>query len=43
LLGGDAESVDRRVYLHRGEGRLRWDVIGDRDRVIAGGDPIVEE
>jgi hypothetical protein len=43
LLRGDAEGVDRHVYLHGGEGGLRRDVIGDRDRVIAAGELVVEE
>src|SRR5258708_25657105 len=29
--------------MHGGEGRSRWDLVGDWDRVIAGGEPIVEE
>src|SRR4029453_18917162 len=39
----DAEGVDCCVYLHGGEGGLRWDMIGDRDRVIAARKLVVEE
>jgi hypothetical protein len=42
LLRGDAEGVDRRVDLHRGEGGLRRDMIGDRDGMIAAGELVVE-
>src|SRR4029453_6145098 len=43
LLRGDAEGVDRAVDLHGGEGGLGRDVIGDGDRVVPAGEPVVEE
>jgi hypothetical protein len=38
-----AEGVDRDVDLHCGEGGPRRDEVGDRDRVLAGGEPLVEK
>src|SRR5436190_15466156 len=34
VLGGDAERVDGRVYLHGGEGGFRRNVIGESDCVV---------
>src|SRR5215831_886651 len=42
-LGRKAEGIDRRVDLDGGEGGPRWNEIGDRDRVLAGGQPVIEK
>src|SRR5262249_26077638 len=43
IARGDAEGVDRCVYLPGGEGGLRREVTGDRDRVISAVKLVVDQ